>query len=144
MRTARLLTVSQHALLGGVPARGVPAQGRCTCWGGVPAGGVYLLGSVPAQGVYLLGVYLLEGVPAGRCTCPGGVPAQGCTGVKILPCPKLRLRVVIKHYIHLYHIVWASVFSTLDTESSCGIEIVSSMPLMFNGHELIITLWCFC
>ena len=32
MRTARFLTVSQHAL-GGVPARGVPA------WGGVPSGG---------------------------------------------------------------------------------------------------------
>ena len=55
MRTARLLTVSQHALLG----RGVPAWG-CTCRGGVPAGGgvpfqgVYLpRGSVPARGVYL-------------------------------------------------------------------------------------------
>ena len=55
MRTARLLTVSQHALPGGVPAGGVPAQGRCTCqWG------------VPAQG----GVYL-----PGGCTCPGVVPA---------------------------------------------------------------------
>ena len=27
MHTARLLTVSQHALLGGVPAGGVPARG---------------------------------------------------------------------------------------------------------------------
>ena len=47
MRTARLLTVSQHALLG----RGVPAWG-CTCLG------VYLPGAV----------YLSRG-----CTCPGGV-----------------------------------------------------------------------
>ena len=43
MRTARLLTVSQHALLGGVPARGVYLTG------GVPAQGGYLLGGVPAQ-----------------------------------------------------------------------------------------------
>ena len=49
MRTARLLTISQHTLLGGVPARGVPAWG-CTCWG-VPAQGVYLRGGVPAGGV---------------------------------------------------------------------------------------------
>ena len=55
MRTARLLTVSQHALPGGVPARGVPAWGGY-CPGGVPAGGV--------------------GVPVGGCTCPGGVPAE--------------------------------------------------------------------
>ena len=35
MRTAGLLTVSQHALMGGVPARGgVPAQGG-TCLGDV-------------------------------------------------------------------------------------------------------------
>ena len=49
MRTARLLTVSQHVLLGGVPAKG-----------GVPAGGC----TYP-------GVYLPRG-----CTFPGGVPAQ--------------------------------------------------------------------
>ena len=42
MRTARLLTVSQHALLGGVPAWGSVPEGGCTCWGmylPVPAGG---------------------------------------------------------------------------------------------------------
>ena len=64
MRTARLLTVSQYALAGGVPARG------CTCQGGVPAGGV------PARGCTCQGkVYLLRrgvGVPGGGCTCPGG------------------------------------------------------------------------
>ena len=78
MRTARLLAVSQHALLwGGVPAwggrgggilawgdlpGGVPAQGGCTCLGGVPAlggGGVY-----PPWGVPAWGVYLPRGVPA--------------------------------------------------------------------------------
>ena len=49
MRTARLLTVSQHALPGGVPAGGgVPAQG-----GGVSARGVYLPrgGGCTCQGV---------------------------------------------------------------------------------------------
>ena len=56
MRTARLLTVSQHALwLGGAPGRG------CT----------YQEGGVPARGVPAWVVYLPEVV----CTCPGGVPA---------------------------------------------------------------------
>ena len=50
MCTTRLLTISQHALLGGIPAqRGVPAQGVCTC----PGGGFCQEGGVPAQGVYL-------------------------------------------------------------------------------------------
>ena len=67
MRTACLLTVSQHALHrgGGVSqnalCRGVciPACTRgCTWWGGVPAGGV------PAQGgCKSLGAYLPRGVP---------------------------------------------------------------------------------
>ena len=39
MRTARLLTVTQHGPLGGVPARG-----------GVPAWGVYLPGLVSLPG----------------------------------------------------------------------------------------------
>ena len=69
-----------------LPRGGVPAQGECTYWGGVPTGGVgtcpkgctspggvparggcTCLGGVPAQGVYL---------PRG-CTCLGGVPAWG-------------------------------------------------------------------
>ena len=63
MRTARLLTVSQHALLGGVPARGV-----CICQGGVP-----VQGGVPAQE----GVYLPGGTCPGRGVyLPGSVPAQ--------------------------------------------------------------------
>ena len=41
MCTARMLTVSQHALLGGVPA-----QWGCTCQGSVPA-----QGGVPTQGI---------------------------------------------------------------------------------------------
>ena len=67
MRTARLLTISQHAMLGGGG------------WG-VPARGVYLPGGVPAQG---RGVYLPRGgwcTCMGRgCTCPeeGGIPAWG-------------------------------------------------------------------
>ena len=59
MRTARLLTISQHALHRGVYLHG----------GGVPAWGVYLPGGTPAGGVYLPGA---GGVPA------GGVPARGC------------------------------------------------------------------
>ena len=90
--------------------------GGCTClgWGGVPAwsGGVYLpgprgctclvWGGVPAPG------------PGGVCTWSGGcVPAwswgvylvryppplwtEWQTDVKILPCPKLRLRAVMMH-----------------------------------------------
>ena len=51
MRTACLLTVSQHALLGMYLPGGVPAQGGGTCLGGVPAWGV------PAKG---------------GCTCPVG------------------------------------------------------------------------
>ena len=68
MRTARLLTVSQHALPGGYLPRGV-----------------YLLWGVPASGVPTLGCTCLGGVPAQGCTCPGGtypgVPAEGtCLG----------------------------------------------------------------
>ena len=82
MLTARLLTVSQHALPGGVHAQGectspggyirpggVPAR-ECTCQGGLPARGV------PAQG----------GVPARGSTCPGTPPSceqnDWQTGVK--------------------------------------------------------------
>ena len=55
MHTARLLTLSQHALQGGVYLPGV-----------------YLLGGVVAQGVYLPGVYLPKGgCTCGGCTCPG-------------------------------------------------------------------------
>ena len=116
MRTARLLTVSQHALMGGVPAQGgVPAWG-CTCPGGVvPAQGglpdrgctcweCTCPGGCTCPGVYLpRGVYLPGGVPAWEVYLPRGVPAQVLpahlwtewqTGAKILPCPKLRLRAV--------------------------------------------------
>ena len=58
MRTARLLTVTQHALLEGVYLPGgVPVRG-CTC-----PRGVYL----PRGCTCPEGVYLPEG-----CTCPGG------------------------------------------------------------------------
>ena len=78
---------------GAVSAKGdVPATG-CTCWG------VYPLGGVSASGVYLpRWVYL-----PGGCTCQEGyLPrysplwTEWQTGAKILPCPKLRLRAVIK------------------------------------------------
>ena len=77
IRTAHLLTVSQHALLGGMYLPGV-----CTYMEGVPAWGVYLPRGVPGQGIPGQGMYLAEG-----CTClgeylpggtyPGGVTAQG-------------------------------------------------------------------
>ena len=80
MRTAHLLTISQHALLGGtcpgVYLPGVYLPGWCTCLGGVPARGVYLSRGVPPQ------------VP------PHPLWTEWQTGAKILPCPKLRLRVV--------------------------------------------------
>ena len=81
MRTVRLLTVSQHALPGGVPA------GGWTCpVGGVPAWGCTCLGCV--------------------CTCLGGVYlprysplwTERQTSAKILPFPKLRLRAVINYF----------------------------------------------
>ena len=59
MRTARLLTVSQHALPPGGTCPGGYLPGS-TCLGGVPA-----RGGVPAWGVYLpRRVYLPRGVPA--------------------------------------------------------------------------------
>ena len=66
-RTARLLTVSQHVLLG--------------AWVYLPMGFTYLGGYLPRGGVPAWGVYLPKGrVPTqGWGTCPGGVPARGCT-----------------------------------------------------------------
>ena len=103
MRTARLLTVSQHTLcvcvcgggvsqhalgrgclprgvsaLGGVCPRGMSAQGGI-CPRGMSAQGVSAQG-VSAQGVSALGVSTLSalgGVCPGVCPCPGGV----CPGV---------------------------------------------------------------
>ena len=99
MRTAPLLTVSQHALLevylpGGCTCQGCTCLKACTCQGGCTClgvylpgvylpmgctcpGEVYLPGGVPARGVPAQGVYL-----PGGCTCqgvylPGGVPAWG-------------------------------------------------------------------
>ena len=102
MRTARLLTVSQHILHRGcIPActrqRSVSAQRGCTCPGGClpgvylpggctcPRGVVYLPGGVPAQECTCPGGLYLPG----GCTCPGGVPAPGCVpaqGVSIPAC----------------------------------------------------------
>ena len=121
MPTAHLLPVSpsMHCSRGGctcqwgVPAQeGVPAWG-CTCWG-VYLLGVYLPGegNLPwgctcQGGTCPGGVYLPRGCTcqevylSGGCTCQRGVPAQVLppwtewqTGAKVLPCPKLRLRVV--------------------------------------------------
>ena len=96
MRTARTLTIGGGVYL----PRGVCLPRRCTCTGGVPAQGVYLPGGsgVPAQG----GVPVQGGTCPGRVYLPGGyLPASPHgqnswhTLLKILPCPKLRLRAVI-------------------------------------------------
>ena len=80
MRTARLLTVSQHALCrGGVPGCGgcTCLAGGCTCPGGtcrgvyLPGWGVYLLGGVPAGGVPAQGVPARRGCTCWGCTCWG-------------------------------------------------------------------------
>ena len=79
MRTTRLLTASQLALLGVYLSR------RCTCPEGgtsprgVPTRGVYLPGGVPAR-VYLPRGYLPSGVYLlGGCTClVGSGGGEGC------------------------------------------------------------------
>ena len=93
-----------------------------TAWA-LTIGGVYLLGGVPAWGVYLPG-----GTCPGRgCTCHGGVPAQVLplwtewqTGAKILPCPKLRLRAVIKQ-------------NQIIKLSFCGVIVTVHRTLIPNG-----------
>ena len=104
---------------GGLPAREVSLLGGCLLPRGclLPGGclpprrGCLPAGGSPCQGGLLLGGCLL----LGWCLPPGGLPAGGVppsrgspwwetpplltewqTGVKILPCPKLRLRAVIK------------------------------------------------
>ena len=91
MRTAHLLPVfpSMHC-----------SGGDVTCQGVYLHMGVYLPGGVRAGGYTSPGVYLPQGG-----TCPRGVPTQVLSPhppvnilLKILPCPKLRLRVVIIHH----------------------------------------------
>ena len=89
IRTARLLTVSQHALLGGVPDWGVYLAGGCT-WLGV----VYLSWGFTCQG----------GLPAGECTYPGGCTCPGgtCPGT---PPREQNDRQVQKYYL-VPNFVW--------------------------------------
>ena len=95
MHTARLLTISQHALPGGIPAQGVYLPGGCTCLGGVPVWEVYmprgwctcLGGCTCPRGVYLTkggvptqgGVPAQGGVPTWGGTCPGTPPVNRMT-----------------------------------------------------------------
>ena len=122
MRTARLLPVSPSMHCSG---RGYLVPRGCTCPGGCTwSQGIPGPGGVPGPGgcTWFWGGYLVWGVCLlGRCTWSwgvpgsrGGIPARGVpgpggylpryppceqnvwqTGVKILPCPKLRLRAVI-------------------------------------------------
>ena len=97
MHTTHLLPVSpsMHCSGGGVPAGGYLPRG-CTCLGvylpraGVPAQGGPTQGGVPAWG----GVPA-QGVPAQ--ILPPGEQNSWHTLLKILPCPKLRLRSVIRN-----------------------------------------------
>ena len=156
MHTTCLLTVSQHAFLGGsVPTQGVylpggvPALGGCTCLGGICLGGVPARGYLPEGGVPAH-----WGVPAwGGCTCPGerGVPAQGVhlsgggylpryspmnriAGAKILPCPKLHLRAVTTPLFSLRTVSLASLQSccSVDADTFCkralNVYTVSRFP----------------
>ena len=104
-----------------VQGGGVPGPRGCTwSWGCVPGPGVYLVpGGVPCPGVCVPRPRVCVYLVLGRCNWSGGVPgAGGCawsqgsicpgtppceqkdwqTGVKILPCPKLCLQAVIKHW----------------------------------------------
>ena len=103
VRTARLLTASQHAV--GVPAWGVYLPGRgmylprgCTCLGGgVPARGCTCLGGVPAFGCTCLG-YLSRG-----CTWLGGIPARGyLPGVNLPRGVPARGDVPARGYLPMY------------------------------------------
>ena len=88
-------------------AGGVCSQ-RGVCSGGSALGGVSswgggLVGNVCSWGVSApRGCLLQRGSGLGGCLLPGGVPGQVLppvdrhTPVNILPCPKLRLRVVTK------------------------------------------------
>ena len=121
MRTARLLPVSPSMhCSGGVPSPGGTwSGGYLPGLGDVPGpgGGGYLPGPGGTWGVYLVqGVYLvpggggylpgLRGIPAWSAWS-GGVPAQVLAPcgqnswhklLKILPCPKLRLRAFNNHH----------------------------------------------
>ena len=163
MRTARLLPVStsMHCSRG----RCTWPQGGCT-W----SWGVYLvpgIGGVPGpEGTWSWGVYLVpggctwtQGVPGPRgCTWSRGVPAQALplwtewqTGAKILPCPKLRLRVVkigtitpnqsllsdgtlqrrMKHFIFLFHDVHRFKIASVWTK-----EYISTKHLFNNSKPM--------
>ena len=76
MHTARLLTVSQHALRRGCVSQHALGKGCLPWWVYLSRRGCTCPGGVPAQGVYLPGVYLPRG-----CTCPGGCT---CLGVYLL------------------------------------------------------------
>ena len=80
---------------GGVPGLGgVSTPGRYLLLGGVPGlGGVSAPGGVPGP----RGCTWSWGVSApGGCTWSGTPPVDRHTPVNILPCPKLRLRAVMK------------------------------------------------
>ena len=146
MRTARLLPVSQYALLPG----GVPAWRECTCREGVylPRWGCTCPGGVPARGVYL----------------PGGVPARGylpryspCeqnswhTLQKILLCPKLRLRAVktLIAYLLFQKIKLMIFFSKIllslivSPEEARGIYYAETCLLVTKSKSAPLLMWDF-
>ena len=93
MRTAHSLTVSPSMLC----SRGGLVRGGCLVLGGSAPGGGLLLGGCLVRGEG--GLFLGQPGPGGRW-CPRGRPPQWTewqTGVKILPCPKLRLQAEIKN-----------------------------------------------
>ena len=92
MRTARLLTVSQHALRKGVwclPREWVSTQGVCLTGGGLCAHGQCVPGCSVCPGGVCSGEACLPGgcLPSGVCVADPPPPlTEWQIGVKTLPC----------------------------------------------------------
>ena len=135
MRTAHLLTVCQHAFLGG----GGTCSGGCTYQGEVPAqrGEVPAWRGVPAQwGVPGLGVYLPGGCTFLGGICPGTPTlwTEWQTGAKILPFPKLRLRAVITRLRHRIVHVKLSLTLVMNQILSLFTYLSTTKLLISNSH----------
>ena len=111
MRTARLFTVWGVCIKGGLPnLRGVCIWGICPTPGGLHPGGLPNLGGGSAQPQ--------GGSASGGWSDPPAPWKEWHTGVKTLPCPKLRLRAVNMKEWRIYfgnsssRIAWKIIFTT--------------------------------
>ena len=102
----------------GVPGWGCTGLGGCICWGWVYlARGCTCLGGVPAQGEYLPGGYLLGDAPAQVLPCCEQNSWHML--LKVLPCPKLRLRAVNIHHAEFTILVNRCIYS-FDVTTLCN------------------------